>query len=73
MTFSVEYDNQEIDIILLDPTGCDNDCQVTIVGKEVWIRQQCPETDQVDLILISYSMLTDLATAINKPEGVFIS
>lgn len=72
MTFSIEIEPDYTDVVLLDPTGNDNDVIVTLdEGGDVWIRHQCPETDKVDLILMTYSMLTDLIEAMNKPEGVY--
>ena len=74
MTFSVEIESDYTDIVLLDPTGCDNDVVVSITDDgDVFMRTQCPETDQVDLILMNYSMLTDLVAALEQTEGVFVS
>ena len=74
MTFSVEIESDYTDIVLLDPTGNDNDVTVSITDDgDVWLRHQCPDTDQVDLILMNYSMLTDLMAALESTQGVFIS
>ena len=74
MTFSVEHIDDYTDIVLLDPTGADNDVTVTVdQDGDVWFRTQCPESDHVDLIQMNYSMLTDLVAALDQTEGVFIS
>ncbi len=74
MTYTVEHIDDYTDVVILDPTGSDNDLVVTICEDgEVWLRQQCPETDHVDLILITYSMLQDLNNSMNTPEGLVVS
>lgn len=74
MTFSVEHFPDYTDVVLLDPSGNDNDVVVTFDETgEVWFRHQCPETDHVDLILMNYSMLTDLVAALDLEEGLYTS
>ena len=71
MTYSVEFEPDYTHIVLLDPTGSDNDLQVDICNNDVWLRQECIETGKVDLILITHSMLEDLVAALDSPEGMY--
>ena len=61
-------------IVLLDPTGDDNDVEVTLDSdSQVWIRQECTETGKVDLVLMDWKMLQDLVVALQSEDGVYVT
>ena len=73
MTYTVKIESDHTHIVVLDPTGCDNDLEVDICDNDdVYFRQECHESGKVDLILIKYSMLIDLLASIQSPEGIFM-
>ena len=73
MAYTVEIESDHTHIVVLDPTGADNDLTIDLCDNDdVYFRQECPETGKVDLILIHYSMLVDLLASIQSPEGMFM-
>ena len=72
MTFSVEIHSDCTEITLLDMTGQDKDVKVLIQPDDkVYIRQQCPRTDHVDVIEMTWQMLASLSAALHCEDGVY--
>ena len=61
MPFTVEIDGQSSEIVLLDTEGTDKDVTILVRDDDkVFIRQQCPESDRVDVIEMNWQMLVHL-------------
>ena len=71
MSYSVEFVDDEMEIVVLDDTGSDMDLNVLWHDGLVHFRQIHPETDKVDLITITETMFKELYKAYGKPEGFY--
>ena len=72
MTFTVEIDSSSSEIVLLDTDGNDKDVTVIIRDDDkVFIRQECPESNRVDVIEMNWQMLVGLSQSIFYEEGMY--
>ena len=72
MTFTVEIDSSSSEIVLLDADGNDKDVTVIIRDDDkVFIRQECPESNRVDVIEMNWQMLVGLSQSIFYEEGMY--
>ncbi len=71
--FSIEHDFDATVITLVDEGSPHLQEDVTIQAFEdcVTIEQLDPRTDRVQRITLSQAQLSDLAAAMNLPEGVY--
>ena len=72
MTFTVEIDSSSSEIVLLDTDGNDKDVTVIIRNDDkVFIRQECPESNRVDVVEMNWQMLVGLSQSIFYEEGIY--
>ena len=72
MTFTVEIDSSSSEIVLLDTDGNDKDVTVIIRDDDkVFIRQECPESNRVDVVEMNWQMLVGLSQSIFYEEGIY--
>ena len=72
MTFTVEIEGNSSEVILLDTDGNDKDVHVIIRDDDkVFIRQQDPDSDRVDVIEMNWQMLLSLIASANCEEGIY--
>ena len=72
MPFTVEIDEICSEIVLLDTEGADKDVTVLIRDDDkVFIRQQCPDSDRVDVIEMNRQMLVGLSKSLYCDEGMY--
>ena len=72
MPFTVEIDENTSEIVILDTEGNDKDVVVLIRDDDkVFIRQQCPESDRVDVIEMNWPMLVALAGSLECEPGLY--
>lgn len=70
--FSVEFDWDEVCITVMDDTGVHGDLKIHSFDDIVYITQDDPELDTVQLLEINPDMWEELMTAIHSPEGFFM-
>ena len=71
MSYSVEFVDDEMEIVVLDDTGSDMDLNVLWHDGLVHFKQVNPDTDEVDLITVTETMFKQLYIAYGKPEGFY--
>ena len=72
MTFTVEIDSSSSEIVLLDTDGNDKDVTVIIRDDDkVFIRQECPDSNRVDVVEMNWQMLVGLSQSIFYEEGIY--
>ena len=72
MSFTVEIDETCSEVVILDTDGNDKDVTVIIRDDDkVFIRQQCPDSDRVDVIEMNWRMLLSLIAAANCDDGIY--
>ena len=72
MTFTVEIEGNSSEVMLLDTDGNDKDVHVIIRDDDkVFIRQQDPDSDRVDVIEMNWQMLLSLIASANCEEGMY--
>ena len=72
MTFTVEIDSSSSEIVLLDTDGNDKDVTVIIRDDDkVFIRQECPESNRVDVVEMNWQMLVGLSQSIFCEDGMY--
>ena len=71
--FSVEFDWDEVCITVMDDTGHHGDLKVHAFDDIVYFRQYDPDIDRMISIAIAPSQWDELISAINSPEGAFIT
>ncbi|MEX5727544.1 hypothetical protein Ga0609869_000897 [Rhodovulum iodosum] len=71
--FTIEHDFDATVITLIDEGGQHLQEDVTINAFEdcVTVEQLDPRTDRVQTITLSLSQITELAAALDLPEGVY--
>ena len=71
--FSIEHDFDATVITLMDEGAppLEEDVTVTAFEDGVVLEQLDPRTDEVQRIVLSFTMLRDLAAALNLPEGIY--
>lgn len=69
--YTVEMDHDEIEIIVLDDTGFNDDLKVTLYDDICFIHQFDQDNGIENIIQLSPDMWDELVSAINSPEGAF--
>jgi len=70
--FTVEYEHDTIEIVILDDKGYDDDLRIEIEDNGVYISQWNSTLNEDTNIRISNKQWLELIAAINSPEGAFI-
>lgn len=72
MTFTVEIEGNTSEVVILDTSGQDKDVVVLIRDDDkVFIRQQDPDTDRVDVIEMDWKMFNALVMSIHCDDGTY--
>lgn len=71
--FSIEHDFDATVITLIDEGSAPLEEDVTVTAFEdgVVLEQLDPRSEDVQRIVLSHTMLRDLAAALNLPEGLY--
>jgi len=70
--FTVEYDHDEIRIVILDDNACIEDVDFCIYDDYIYIRQWNDLLETHEQIQMSPTMLQQFLIAFNKSEGAYI-
>ena len=70
--YTVEYEHDIIEIVILDDKGYEDDLQISIEDEGVYISQWNSILNEEFNIRISNKQWLELIAAINSPEGAFI-
>ena len=70
--FTVEYEHDTIEIVILDDKGYDDDLRIEVEDNGVYISQWNSILNEESNIRISNKQWLELIAAINSPEGAFI-
>ena len=70
--YTVEFEHDVIEIVVLDDTGVEEDLKVELEDEGVFISQYCSIMDEEQNIRISHKQWEELLLAVNSPEGAFI-
>ena len=70
--YTVEYEHETIEIVILDDKGYEDDLRIEIEDTGVYISQWNSILNEETNIRISNKQWMELIAAINSPEGAFI-
>jgi hypothetical protein len=70
--WTVEFEDDHFEIVILDDTGVEEDIKVELEDEGVFISQFCSIMDEEQNIRISHKQWEELLLAVNSPEGAFI-
>ncbi len=70
--YTVEFEHDVIEIVVLDDTGVEEDLKVELEDEGVFISQFCTILNEEQNIRISHKQWEELLLAVNSPEGAFI-
>ena len=70
--WTVEFEDDHFEIVILDDTGVEEDIKVELEDEGVFISQYCSSMDEEQNIRISHKQWEELLLAVNSPEGAFI-
>jgi len=70
--FTVEYEHETIEIVILDDKGYEDDLRIEVEDTGVYISQWNSVLNEEFNIRISNKQWLELIAAINSPEGAFI-
>tara|TARA_B100000965_G_scaffold29825_1_gene22050 strand:- start:2026 stop:2268 length:243 start_codon:yes stop_codon:yes gene_type:complete len=70
--FTVEYEHDTIEIVILDDKGYDDDLRIEVEDNGVYISQWNSILNEETNIRISNKQWLEFIAAINSPEGAFI-
>jgi|TARA_B100000073_G_scaffold332521_1_gene323077 hypothetical protein len=70
--FTVEYEHDTIEIVILDDKGYEDDLKIEVEDEGVYISQWNSILNEEFNIRISNKQWLELIAAINSPEGAFI-
>ena len=70
--FTVEYEHDTIEIVILDDKGYEDDLRIEVEDTGVYISQWNSILNEESNIRISNKQWLELIAAINSPEGAFI-
>lgn len=70
--YTVEYEMDTIEIVVLDDTGVEEDLKVELEDEGVFISQFCTIINEEQNIRISHKQWDELLSAVHSPEGAFI-
>lgn len=71
--YTVEFDQDDIEITVLDDSNNYEDLKIDAFTDIVYIRQWNEESDKFTVIAISPGMWEELIAAIQSPEGAFVT
>ena len=71
--YTVEFDQDDIEITILDDSNNYEDLKIDAFTDIVYIRQWNEELDKFNIIAISPEMWEELIAAIQSPEGAFVT
>jgi len=71
--YTVEFDQDDIEITILDDSNNYEDLKIDAFTDIVYIRQWNEELDRFTVIAISPEMWEELISAIQSPEGAFVT
>ena len=70
--FSIEMDNDQVEIVVVDDEQRMQDLQLIVMGSKVFIRQYNIDTDKCDVIEVSIEMFAQLGDALeSESQGVY--
>jgi hypothetical protein len=70
--FTVEFDHDDMEIVIVDDTGNNDDLKINAFDDIVYIRQYREDLHGHQTIVISPQMWEELIAAIQSPEGAFV-
>ena len=70
--YTVEYEHDTFEIIVLDDSGYENDLRVEIESDAVFISQFNSVLNEEMSIRITPQMWDELLSAVKSPEGAYI-
>ena len=70
--YTVEYEHDTIEIVILDDKGYEDDLRIEVEDTGVYISQWNSVLNEDTNIRISNKQWLELIAAINSPEGAFI-
>ena len=70
--YTVEYEHDTIEIVILDDKGYEDDLKIEVEDEGVYISQWNSILNEEFNIRISNKQWLELIAAINSPEGAFI-
>ena len=70
--YTVEYEHDTIEIVILDDKGYEDDLRIEVEDTGVYISQWNSVLNEEFNIRISNKQWLELIAAINSPEGAFI-
>ena len=70
--FTVEYEHDTIEIVILDDKGYEDDLRIEVEDTGVYISQWNSILNEECSLRISNKQWLELIAAINSPEGAFI-
>ena len=70
--YTVEFEHDVIEIVVLDDSGVEEDLKIELENEGVFISQFCSIMDEEQNIRISHKQWEELLLAVNSPEGAFI-
>jgi hypothetical protein len=70
--FTVEFDHDCVEIVVVDDSGFHEDLKVDSFDDIVYIRQWNEDRQDFDTITVNPKMWEELIEAINKPEGAYV-
>ena len=70
--YTVEYEHETIEIVILDDKGYEDDLRIEVEDTGVYISQWNSILNEETNIRISNKQWMELIAAINSPEGAFI-
>jgi hypothetical protein len=71
--FTIEMDWDETAITILDQTGNYEDVQFLVFDDIVYIRQWDEDLEKFDTIVMSPEMFDSFRSALNLPEGTYMT
>lgn len=69
--FTIEFDHDNIEIVVVDDTGNHEDLKVDAFDDIVYIRQWCEERNRFSTVSVNPQMWEELIAAISSPEGAY--
>ena len=70
--YTVEYEHETIEIVILDDKGYEDDLRIEVEDTGVYISQWNSILNEETNVRISNKQWMELIAAINSPEGAFI-
>lgn len=71
--YTVEFDDDNIEIVIVDDNDDYEDLRVDAFNDVVYLRQWNEDMNSFEVIVISPQMWEELICSMHSPEGAFIS